>query len=172
VCELDKRARVAQVYNLLRTARLNVLYYEESLSRWTSFIRGHDFIVAVSGGASPLAFLKRSSAPAGSQLWFYLTLVASVAGILKPILRLDKQVSLYSELVTHYRELFHELKCIADDIQSEKDFPPSMEKSFIRCRLREGDLQKKEPPPDRRKTKRLQAVVEKEYDINSLWFPD
>ncbi len=169
---MDKRARVLQLYNLLRTSRLNVLYYEESLQRWTRLIRGHDFVVAISGAASPPAFFERSSKPTETQGWFYLTIVAGIAGLLKPILRWDKQVALYSELVTHYRELFHELKCVADDVESSREFSSETEEKFVRCRLREGDIQKKEPPPDRSKVKRLQSIVESEYRINNVWYPD
>jgi len=169
---LDKRARVGQVYNLMRTARLNVLYYEILLSRWTKVIRLHDVLVAAAGTASPFAFLNRSSAPFRAQAWFYITIAAGVIGVLKPILRLDRQVSLYSELVTHYRELFHDLKCIADDVESAKDFNTQMDQNFVRCRLKEGDLQKKEPPPNRRRIKKLQLAVEAEYNVENWWYPD
>lgn len=169
---MNKRERGIQVYNLLRTARLNVLYYEESLRRWTIAIRSHDIIVAVSGTASPIAFLKHSDLPVQMQSWFYLTLVAGVAGILKPVFRLDKQISLYTELVTHYRELVHDLQCVADDMAADRDYSNKLETKFLACRIAENNLQKKEPPPNRRKIKRLQAVVESEYDMTKVWLPE
>ena len=167
----NSRERAIQVYDLLRTTRLNVLYYESSL-RWRNiWIRSHDVLVALAGVSSPIAFLKHSQEPIRSQSWFYLTLVAGIAGVLKPILRLDKQVALYAELTTHYRELFSELKCIADDISSARDYSFAFEKRFLACRSKEGDLQKKEPPPSRRKIARLQALVEKQYDMAAIWLP-
>jgi hypothetical protein len=169
---LNKRERGIQVYNLLRTARLNVLYYEESLRNWTIGIRLHDVVVAVSGTASPIAFLKHSDRPVQTQAWFYLTLVAGVAAILKPVFRLDKQISLYTELVTHYRELVHDLQCVADDMSAERDYSNKLETKFLACRIAENSLQKKEPPPDRRKIRRLQAVVESEYDMSMVWLPE
>jgi hypothetical protein len=168
---MNKRERGIQLYNLLRTARLNVLYYEESLRNWTVAIRTHDVIVAVTSAASPIAFFKHSDEPLQKQAWFYLTIAAGVAGLLKPIFRLDKQIALYSELVTHYRELHHDLKCLVEDMVADGDFSVTLEKKFQACRKRENDLQKNEPPPRREKIRRLQAVVESEYNPSELWVP-
>ncbi|MCU1224231.1 MAG: hypothetical protein JWQ42_2324 [Edaphobacter sp.] len=168
---MNKRERGVQLYNLLRTARLNVLYYEESLHRWTIAIRTHDVIVAVTSAASPIAYFKHSSEPIQKQMWFYFTLAAGIAGLLKPIFRLDKQIALYTELVTHYRELHHDLKCLAEDMAANRDFSLQLDKRFQACRLRENDLQKKEPVPQRGKIERLQAMVEREYDLSEIWLP-
>jgi hypothetical protein len=169
---LNKRERGIQVYNLLRTARLNVLYYEESLKNWTVAIRVHDLVVAVTSAASPLAFLKHSSEPLQKQAWFYLTLLAGLAGILKPIFRIDKEVTLYAELVTHYRELFQSLNDVVQDMSATRDFSPQLERRFQACRTKGNSLQDKEPPPKREKIRRLQAVVEGEYDMSKVWLPE
>jgi hypothetical protein len=169
---VNKRERALQVYNLLRTSRLNVLYYEESLRNWTFAIRGHDVIVALTGAASPIAFLRHSKEPFQGQAWFYLTLCAGLAALLKPVLRLDKQIALYTELTTHYRELNHELKCVVDDMAYDQEFSTQLEKKFLACRMAENSLQKKEPPPRKRKVQRLQALVEQEFDMSLVWLPE
>jgi hypothetical protein len=59
----NKHERVSQIYNWFRTARLNVLYYEDSLRKWTLAIQFHDSLIALSGGTSPIAFWQRSADP-------------------------------------------------------------------------------------------------------------
>ena len=167
----NKHERALQIYDALRTARLNVLYYEESLKNWTFAIRGHDIVVALTGVSSPIAFLKHSSNPVYEQAWFYLTVAAGIAGVLKPILRWDTKVALFAELLNHYCELQLELKSLTEDISAERDVTPKINTKFEACRKTVADLQRKEPPPSRKKIKRLMLVVENEYDMSKVWLP-
>jgi hypothetical protein len=52
----NKSERVFQIYNWFKTARLNVLYYEESLRNWKLAVRVHDILIGLSGDSSPIAF--------------------------------------------------------------------------------------------------------------------
>ena len=169
--ETNKYERVLQIYNWLRTARLNVLYYEESQRNWRWIVRGHDILIALTGASSPIAFWKHSNEPIQQQAWFYLTLIAGIAAILKPILRLEKQLVLFTELTTHYCTLYLDLKYLCEDITYARDFSSKHNAQFEHYRQTFRTLGQKEPPQDERKTLKLQARVNKEIDINNRWFP-
>lgn len=44
----NKYERVFQISCWYKTARLNVLYYEESLKNWTRAVKAHDILIALS----------------------------------------------------------------------------------------------------------------------------
>lgn len=167
----DKAERMYQIYSWYKTARLNVLYYEESLKNWTFAVKGHDIIIALSGAASPIAFWQHSSEPIKKQVWFYLTLVAAISALLKPILRWENQLRLFAELQTHYCDLYIDLKCLCEDIVANRDLNPKSNSLFEHYRNSFKALERKEPPPNKAKTHRLEAIVNSEIDINKCWFP-
>lgn len=167
----NKYERVFQIYKWLKTSRLNVLYYEESQRNWRWIVRTHDIIIALTGAGSPLAFWKHSNEPLQQQAWFYLTLAAGIAAILKPILRFDKQLVLYTELSTHYCTLYMDLKYLYEDIAFKRDLTAKSNAQFEHLRNTFRTLGQKEPPQNDKKVSRLQERVNKEIDVNNCWFP-
>jgi len=167
----NKYERTIQIHNWYRTARLNVLYYEESLKHWTWAVRGHDVLIALSGVGSPIAFWQHSDAPVQQQLWFYLTLFAAISALLKPILRWDNQVKLFAELETHYCDLYLDMKSLIEDITAEQDLSSKHNSLFEHHRTTFKMLERKEPPEDKVKIKRLEKRVKEEIDVDKYWFP-
>lgn len=167
----DKYERTIQIYSWYRTARLNVLYYEEYLKRCAWLVRGHDVIIALSGAGSPIAFWQHSSQPVTQQAWFYLTLFAAFSAVLKPVLRWENQLKLFAELHTQYCDLYMDLKYLIEDITAAKDLSPESNSIFERCRMKFKEIGKKEPPENKRKIRRLETKVKQEIDINKYWLP-
>jgi hypothetical protein len=168
---LNKFERVFQIYGWYKTARLNVLYYEESLRKWTWAVRGHDIIIAMSGAGSPIAFWKRSEVPLHQQMWFYLTLFSAVSAVLKPILRWENQVKLFAELETHYCDLYMDLKYLCEDIAAAQELSLKSNSVFEHYRMKFKELERKQPPPNKKKIHRLEIKVNEEININNCWFP-
>ena len=108
---MNKRERALQEYSLPHISRLDVLYYEESLRKWTFAIRGHDVIAALTGAASPTAFLRQPKKPFHDRAWFYLSLCAGLGILLKPILRLDEQIALSIDLTFAQEFCDREIPC-------------------------------------------------------------
>lgn len=163
--------RMIQIYNWYRTARLNVLYYEESLKRWGRAVRTHDALIALSGTSSPIAFWQRSNEPLLHQIWFYLTLFAAGSAVLKPVLRWENKLTLFAELHTHYCDLYMDLKCLIEDVAFAQDLNTKSNSVFEQCRNRFKEISKKEPPENKRRIRRLEEQVKKEININDYWFP-
>ena len=168
---LNKYERMIQIYGWYKTARLNVLYYEESLKNWTRAVRIHDVIIAFSGASSPLAFWQHSDAPIQRQLWFYLTMFTAVSAILKPVLRWENHLKLFAELETHYCDLYLDMKSLIEDITAAQDLSTKHNSLFEHHRATFKALERKEPPPNKKKILRLEEIVNREIDINKRWFP-
>lgn len=167
----NKYERMIQIYNWYRTARLNVLYYDESLRKWSAAVRAHDVLIALSGSASPIAFWQRSAQPLLHQAWFYLTLFAAASAALKPVLRWESKLTLFTELHTHYCDLYMDLKCLIEDITVAEELTSRSNSVFEHCRTKFKELGKKEPPENRKKITRLEQQVKREININECWFP-
>jgi hypothetical protein len=167
----NKYERMIQIYNWYRTARLNVLYYEESLKQWGWTVRIHDVLIALSGAGSPIAFWQRSPEPLLHQAWFYLTLFAAGSATLKPVLRWENKLTQFTELHTQYCDLYMDLKCLVEDVTAARDLNDEYNSVFEHCRTKFKELGKKEPLEDKRKIKRLEQQVIREIDINDCWLP-
>jgi hypothetical protein len=168
----NKHERVSQIYNWFRTARLNVLYYEDSLQKWTLAIQFHDSLIALSGGTSPIAFWQRSADPIYRQFWFYLTLLSGLLALLKPIIRWEKKLTLFSELHTHYCDLYMDLKVLCEDIAADGDLSNKNDSLFQHYRKYFKALERREPPQDDNKVMKLQQRIRKEIDINEYRYPE
>jgi hypothetical protein len=167
----NKYERMIQTYNWYRTARLNVLYYAESLKCWTRIALAYDIAIAITGGSSPFAFWKHSPRPIAQQGWFYLTIAAAALALLKPILRLESRVRLYAELHTHYCDLYMDLKCLIEDVTVARDLTQKTNSAFEHCRSKFKELERKGADPNTNKIRRLEARVNEEININNCWFP-
>jgi hypothetical protein len=164
--------RVLQIYNWYRNARLSALYYEDAMGRWRKINQVHDGLIAFASASSPIAFWKHSQQPVLQQGWFYLTLIAAILGVLKPILRWDKNVTLFAELQTHYCDLYMDLKFLTEDIQAAQRLSPKMETYFEITRRKFKDLERKEPKPDTKKVQLFERRVNQEIDVTKCWFPE
>jgi hypothetical protein len=167
----NKHERMYQIYSWYKTARLNVLYYEESLKHWKMAVRIHDIIIAIGGASSPIAFWQHSEAPLQKQVWFYLTLFAAFSALLKPIFRWENQVKLFAELETHYCDLYLDMKSLLEDIAASQDLGSKHNSLFEHHRASFKELERKEPPQNRAKTIRLEKRVNEEINIDHCWFP-
>ena len=167
----NKTERMWQIYDWLRTSRLSQLYYEDSLRKWTRAVKAHDIVIALSGVASPIAFWQHSSSPILRQGWFWLTLIAALLAMLKPILRWENNLRLYSELHIHYSDLYLDLKCLCEDIAAADDLTPKSNSLFEHYRRTFKVLERKEPPQNTKKTQELELRVNHEIDVLKCWLP-
>lgn len=167
----NKYERVIQIYGWYKTARLNVLYYEESLKNWTRAVKVHDILIALSGASSPFAFWKHSDDPLQKQAWFYLTLFAALSAVMKPVLRWENQVKLFAELETHYCDLYLDMKALIEDVTAAQDLTTKHNSLFEHHRTTFKALERKEPPQDMKKTARIEERVNHEIDIDKCWLP-
>src|SRR5690554_1980388 len=113
---------VWDVYDLLRTARLNVKYYQgriRSLKRRQFWL---DVVLGVSAPTSAVAGLWFVDTPAGQNVWQVFMATAAVVAVVRPLLKYGDTAQAMQEAVAAYKGLDHDLYCLAVDIRAEKSF--------------------------------------------------
>jgi hypothetical protein len=91
--------------------------------------------------------------------------------VLKPILKWEKKVALFSKLHTRYCDLYMDLKYLTEDMTAEQDVSGKTDSKFTAIRKRFKTLQKDEPPHDKGEIERFQERAIEEIDIRKCWLP-
>jgi len=121
---------VWEVYDLHRTARLNVLYYEKKLARYELANTTLDVLVAVlapSSAAAGFFFFKNDH---GKEIWATLCAISSTIAIVKPFLRLAEKIKTIEKSLTAYRIMDYDLRALCKRIRSELDYTKQCKKAF------------------------------------------
>jgi hypothetical protein len=147
---------VWSVYDLYRTARLNVKYYSTKLHRREQLNIGIELIIAVTAPSSAVAGLWFWDTSLGSILWRVLGVAAAIAAVIKPILMLPKQIKAYNEVLTGYRTLGHDLFEIKEMIAQKGKYDKELQADYRKALKREGALAVKDP-----ETKQDKALIRK-----------
>lgn len=161
------------IYNGYRTALLNRKYYGFRLSLFQRYNTILEIVIAVgaagSGGVAGLAIW--GSIP-GQYTWLVISGIATLLGILKPILQLGRHIENYTKLYAGHSNVYLDLKSIVEDIEVSRAIPAKTSNRYdsIRNRISElGGLN--DPRPNNNLIFRLQGEVNEEIPPESLWFP-
>jgi hypothetical protein len=122
-----------------------------------------------SGGIAGLAIWGTIS---GQYAWLWISGLATVLGVVKPILQIGTRIENYTKLYTGHSSIYLELKSVVEDIEVSRSIPPRLAEQYeaIRKRIIElGGLD--DPHPNKRVIKALQDHVNLEIPPDSLWAP-
>lgn len=181
---------VWEVYNLLRTVRLNELYYASKLR---ALKRRHFGLEVATAAAAPAAaaiagLLGRSDAkwlPDSAQAaiapymgwvlvaWIGLTLLASVLALVRPISRLSESIATVGGCHVEYRSIRTTLAELRSEIQHQRTYDAEL-KSWFRHARRQVTIACEHEPMDTTDTKlakRLQEQVNHELPMDGFYEP-
>ncbi|MBI6635145.1 hypothetical protein YA0871_21015 [Pseudomonas paralactis] len=164
---------VWDVYDLLRTARLNELYYGIKLQAMERLNLGVEIGIAVVSSSSAVGGLAVWKTTVGNPLWQVLLGLAALLTIVKPLLGLPKKIKAYEELLAGYRLLAHELRDLRMDISQGREYTSTHQARCKRIKERVRDYVAKNPERiECKKTKAActQRVLE-EIPSSSLFIP-
>jgi len=139
----DLNHPVWDVYDTLRTARLNAKYYSYRVSSLERINFWTELFLAATVTGSAIAGLTFWSTDSGKPIWQSLLVVSAVLAIAKPLLRLADRIQKLQELVGEYRSAEYELKKIEVAIRQERAFGSELQKLFALALDRLGVLAKK-----------------------------
>lgn len=133
-----KDHQVWDVYDLLRTARLNQLYYGRRLQTFERRNFWAEVIIASTSSTSAIAGFAFWKTTAGQPLWQVFLAIAAVIAIAKPFLNYAKKIRKYEELLGAYTLIAHDLRDLRVDISQARDYEKSHQARFktIKARLR------------------------------------
>ncbi len=153
---------VWNVYDGLRTVRLNSKYYAcrlQSAERWNFWL---EFLLAATAPTSAIAGLWFWSSSVGHALWKYLGIIAAVAAVMKPLLHLTSKIKGYESALTIYRAVEFDLREIKAQIDQQQKYGASQQAAFSKANaLLKGIIAK---PPETREHLRTKLRCETEVD--------
>ncbi len=125
----NRDSPVWDVYNELRTARLNVLCYERQYGTLTTLNTTMEYLLAVltSSSVAGFWFWKNET---GDFIWKILGVIAVVLAIGKPILNLNAKIREKGETVSVYQNLYQNFLRLKIAISQEGIYGPSQKKEF------------------------------------------
>jgi len=121
---------VWNIYDLLRTARLNVLYYEDKLHSTERTIMIMQITLAAAVPSSAIAGFKLWDFWLGEYAWEIFVSFSSFVAFIQPFLGLPKKSKKYSELVDGYKILYYDLQDIKQKIEEDKNYNSQHKKLF------------------------------------------
>jgi len=162
------------VYDKLRTARLNVKYYccrLQVLEREDFWI---ELVLLVTAPSSAVAGLWFWKTDLGRTAWQYLGVIAAIAAVVKPLLRLTKRIKDLESVISGYRTLEYDLREITTLIEQKQKYDASLQSEFRKALQREKILAGKTPETrEKRRVKdRCQAEVLRELPHESFFIPE
>jgi hypothetical protein len=172
--ELDStRTQLRYIYNSYRTALLNRKYYGSRLASYQKYNSAMEIAIAVgatgSGGVAGLAVWGTIT---GQYTWLWISGIATVLGVVKPILQLGTKIENYTKLYSGHSNIFWELKGVVEDVEVHKSLPLELTEQYESIRKRITDLGGlDDPTPDKGLIVKFQTEVNEELPPESLWVP-
>jgi hypothetical protein len=162
------------VYDLYKTARLNVKYYTVRLSRveWCNF--AIELLIAITAPTSAVTGLWLLETNFGQVFWKYIAAIAAIAAVLKPLLRLSQRIKNIEQTLSGYRALEYDVEQIVNRIKSEGSYSKA-------CMTMLDEAQKKKKslvvnPPENKQDKklieRLYSETNNELPMESFFVPE
>lgn len=165
---------VWDVYDQLRTARLNEKYYGCRLQKYERINFWSEIVVAATSSSSAIAGLAFWHSQAGNSAWKALLAAAAVITVAKPLLNLTKKIRAYEELLAGYRLLFHDLKDLRIDINQSQQYSKAHQVRFKKIIEKQRLLADKSP--ERTENKRVKAdcqnAVLAELPSSAFYIPE
>lgn len=167
------RIQLKYIYDAYRNAALNRAYYGERLMRFQKYNSWIEIAIALgatgSGGVAGLAIWGTIT---GAYAWLLISGVATVLGVVKPVLQWGKVIENYSKLYTGHTNIYLELKALVEDIDVNRNVSEKLKEKYSSSRqlLKElGALD--DPKPDNALIKELQQRINREIPPEALWMP-
>jgi hypothetical protein len=163
---------VWELYDEIRTARLNVKGLQHELKWLRRKSITLDVIIATSGASSigGLWFLQNGI---GATLWRSLGVVAIVCAVVKPFLPYTENRITNARLLTSYRVLEHDLHCISVGVKERKHYDDQAKAEFRTAMMRKEELVKQTEGtcPRKQVILKLWAEINNELPEGGFYIP-
>lgn len=169
----DPNHPVWNVYDGLRTAKLNVEYYSEKLKRSQRYQLLVQITLAAAVPSSAIAGFDIWNFFIGQYAWEILTIISSILAFLHPFLGITKRIDKYRELVDGYKILFYDIGNIREKIEIDRNYNAEHQQLFRKAMDRKRELEIKETgiSIDRKLQEQCQEIVKRELPSKSFFIP-
>jgi hypothetical protein len=162
------------IYNSYRMALLNRMYFSAKLRRYRNYNSCMEMAIAVgTTGSGGIAGLAIWGSITGQYAWLIISGIATVLGVIKPVLQFGKEIEKYSNFYSGYSSVYFDLEHIVQDIAVSRSVPPEIAEKYesILTRLAGLGVLHDSAPSDKVLISKLQAQVNEAIPLDKLWFP-
>lgn len=165
---------VWDVYDLLRTARYNSIYFEEKLYLLELSNKLAQVILAAAVPSSAIAGLKIWDFGLGQFAWEIFTGVAAVIAFSLPFLGLTEKIKKVDALVVGYTDLFYDIDAIRVAINDSRTYSDSHKRRLLAAMKQRARLAGKEKGMSINKNlaKKCRGAVLAELPAEKFFVPD
>ena len=165
------RAQLGEIYERLRTARLNFLYYSDRLAGATRVSRTLAIILALGATGSPILAWAIWQSPVGKVAWSVIAAAISIIAILKLTLQSEKKIKQLTEARREYSDVYYDLKELVDEIRQRQEVTEEMIERVASAKKRLRTLATGDEHPRRASIAKYEEMVHQEIPVQSLWNP-
>ena len=164
---------VWDVYDELRTARLNVKYYGCLLANLQTQNTAFEISLAVTASSS-VAGLWFWGTSAGTEVWKSLTAITALLAVAQPFLKFSDKIRSHEEVLTGYRTLEHDLLALKIDIKQQGAYTELHKTKLAEALERKGALVAKTPRPkvSKRLSRKCRAEIDAELPVTQFFIPE
>ncbi|MFC5474644.1 hypothetical protein [Paraherbaspirillum soli] len=161
------------VYDLYKTARLNVKYYSSRLARVERENLCLEILIAITAPTSAVAGIWFFKTDIGKILWVSLSAIATIAAVIKPFLGLPTRIKNIEHSLSGYRALESDLGDIVDQIKFDRGYTKPAQKMFDVAQKRKKLLVGSSPENRQNKAliEKYTSDVNKELPPNFFFVP-
>jgi hypothetical protein len=167
----NDREMLTHVWDDVRTARMNELYYGKKIARWSPWNVGSEILIALtsSGSIAGWALWKNDQL---SWIWAVLAGIAAVVAVIRPVVGLDRIVRAAAQQQQRYRSVLNSLESLVIDIQKAGEVTDEHNRRYQKARdiLNEA-FAADDASANSDRLKWSQEQVNKEMPPESLWLP-
>jgi hypothetical protein len=169
----DPNHIVWEVYDLRRTARLNLKYYQRLGEKLAAYIFWIELALAIAAPSSAVAGLIFWKTDTGKLVWGILGAVAAVLSVAKPLLHLTDKIQNATEIHSAYAALEHDLDKLSAQIRHKKDYDQELQNQFLELIDKKGKIVAiNDRNKQNRNLKKLcEAEVEGELPAEKFYIP-
>lgn len=169
-----KNHPIWDVYDLLRTARLNVKYHRYRLSYWKTVDFWLNFSLSLVAPSSAVTSLWLWETPAGAIAWKILVSLTAIIAIAKPLIKSGEKVQSYEKTLHGYVILGHNLEKIEMHIKQDKRYSEKHRTLLESAKDMEGKIKETDPETKTNEMirKKCQNEVLKELPQEHFYIPE
>ena len=171
----DLQHPVWDVYDLLRTSRLNAKYFSCRVTALKTYNFWIEIVLATTATGSALAALAFWSTEIGKPVWQGLLILSAILAIAKPLLKLTDQIQELQGFAGEFKGIELHLKKIEIGIRQQKHFTPGLKRQFFGILDEYGALAKKSQSDTRLDSKlrdKCQREVGQELPSTQFFIPE
>jgi hypothetical protein len=164
------QAEIVQIYDLHRTAMINVRYYGRRASVLAGHLRRLEIIAAVAASTTLGGLLSANTT--GHWMWIAISGFAALATAISPVLKLGERVAEMEKLHFAYTQVFYSVDQLVNEIRSNDGLSDGLRYAAKVLFQQYSSLgPQDEIDPDPAFLAEAQSAVEKQFPADGYWLP-